>query len=228
MIQKRLSSSIKFLSLPVLILAFYMLSSCNRIKEVEVQVIDVESMAGIDNINIFYGDKQYVTDNNGKVIIEGRNMKGTEVSINRDIRGYTTPDFYKNCSFQQVYPIESEVLIIGLEKFRVLKLAFSLDNNKNEIQGCSRITSAQNCTDASVAFEFVKTKTTLEVPGMSGWNETQNSITFFMHKNIEPWKAEFFFNTKEDCSYTEKQPIQKELILMDPNQDTTFFTVKLK
>ncbi len=224
MTQKELLSSVKAVQLLACIGVLLILVGCNRIKEVEVQVIDVESMAGIANINVFYNDKQYVTDNYGKVTIEGKNMKGTVVSINRDIRGYTTPGFYQNCTFQQVYPIESEVLIIGLERFQILKLKFSLPDSLDSKQGCIVLDDLKNC-DGQITLYFDLREEGFEFPdnpSVSG-----NEFTSYMSKSNTPWELSLYFDTYCEFDKSLRNPDQVENISMNTDQDTTYYTVKI-
>jgi hypothetical protein len=190
--------------------------------------VDVETGKGIAGINIYLDGRTYVSNATGMVFIKGKKLKGKIVSINRDIKGYTTPNFSMNCTFKQDYEIVDKSLLIQLEKFRLLKLIFKQDEESSEFHGCSRLTSIEACKDANIAFEFVKTSNSFEVPGIPGWDEKQNFISFYMHKNTMPWLLELFYNSEIDCSYTSVLPDQIYEITMDPGNDTTYYTVQLK
>ena len=222
-ISKRLLFNIKLEQLCLCFLVFFTLIGCNRIKEVEVQVIDVETMAGIGGINVYYGEKQYVKDSRGKDTIEGRNMKGAEVSINRDIRGYTTPEVSNTCQFKQVYTIESKNLVISLLKLRVLKLVFSSKNNES-MKGCLVVNDLENC-NSFLDFYYEFTNGKLIHP--SGANKKGNEFTMYMNKPPEYWKLEFY--NENFCDVVDVSgPDYSELVYYDSNQDTTFYTVNLR
>ena len=132
-IQRKLSFNTKFLKFLILILAFAILSGCNRIKEVDVKVFDSVTKQGIQNIRLFHEETEYLTDENGLVTISSRsNLKDSEVTTLREIIGYVNPGFYSSCSIKNSYEINSETLLIPLEKLSWYRITVLAKNNQSK------------------------------------------------------------------------------------------------
>ena len=210
--------------------ALLTLNSCKRIKEVEVFVYDVETMEGIPNIIVSYGDEQSeVTDNSGKVILsDKKNMKGNFIVIPTWIKGYVTPNFYENCISKTSFEIESDEVKIPLDKLKPLKLIFRFDSTiaTTNRQGCMLIEESLAC-EAKLSVEFIKKESTLEIPGIVGHNQFSNAITFSITKSPNPVKLSLFYETDENCRNTNEIADKTYTIQMNPTQDTTYHTVYL-
>ena len=203
--------------------ALVILGSCNRIKEVEVRVLDINSMDGVAGVKVYYLNNQFTTDSDGKVILEGRNMEGTKVSTNLGIKGYTTPDSHTNCEIEQSYTIESSVLLIPLRRLKVLKLKFSSANNESK-KGCLIVNDLEHCNSKrEIYYEY--SVQNLIYP--TGFNKTGNEISMYMNTPAEYWKLEFYKN--EFCNdIGSVEPNYNELVACESTQDTTYYTVQLK
>lgn len=199
--------------------------ACKRIREVEVSVIDNQTAIGISDINLYHGDSKYVTNSDGYTIIRGKNLQGSEVTINRSNRGYSTPDFHKDCQFKQSYLIEDKKLMIRLEKLRSLKSSFLLPVGVSSSKGCLIIDDLEHC-DGKISLYFELNQKGFVYPDESGVNK--NIISTYMNKSSSPWKISIYYDTFCEFDHTTRKPDQIEEIPMDPNNDTTYYTVHLR
>jgi hypothetical protein len=132
-IPKRLSFNIRRIRFCLCFIVLLTFAGCNRIKEVEVKVYDSVTKQGIPNIQLFHGGKEYKTNEDGIVIISNKsNLKGSQVARLREIVGYVNPGYYSDCLTINSYKINSEKLLIPLEKLSWYKITVWAKNNQSE------------------------------------------------------------------------------------------------
>ena len=205
------------------IICLITMNSCkNRVKRTEVFVFNTETHLGIPNISIYHKDNKYVTDTKGKVIIEGKgNLKGTKVSAAISTKGFITPNFSQTCTLDNTYEIQSEFTPFPLEPLSILKLNIKLPPNANNHEGCYVLDDLLKC-EGQIAQYYELDERGFEYPTESSY------ITFYITNSNEPVSLSLFYGMQGGCESTSKSPDQVEQIPMDPNNDTTYYTVQLR
>jgi hypothetical protein len=206
----------------------FLLVSCGkRIKKVEIHVKDIESFNGIAGVNIYIDDKQFQTDVNGIVYLHKEwNYRGKEVRTNIEIKGYTKPNIYQYCKMDNVYKIESELLLIQLERLRIIKLKLNRNSLVDEaVEGCFVLDDLEHC-EGQFAKNFKYEKGAFEFP--KELRENDGILFRYMAKSPDKWILKLFYNSNGNCEFTSVNPDQIEHITMDPSHDTTYYTVQLK
>jgi hypothetical protein len=191
-------------------------------------VLDNRTLKGISGVDIFHDDDMYVTDNEGEILLKGKwNYKGNRVSTYSEVKGYMKPNLYQDCINKTEFEIQSKHLSIFLEKMQILKLSFELDRTLEEKSGCFVLDDLPQCS-GEFQVGFTKTKNSMDVPGIPGWDESRNYLTFYIIRSPNSIPLRIFYDCKEGWDIGTISPDISESIAMDPINDTTYYTVQLK
>lgn len=225
--QNDLLYSIRIICLALLI-SFVILSCKKRIKEVEINVVNVQTFKGIEGVEVYHNDIEYKSDENGKIFLPKKwDYREEEVYTNFGLTKYFSPNFYENCTVNNKHVIESELLQIPVEVSRVLKLKLVLENDTNARLGCFILDDLPDCS-GEFHQSFERFKNYLNIPGKVGWDIRKDYLTYFMVQSPEPVAIKVYYGCEEGWDIGSVEPDMSEEISLDRNSDTTYYTLILK
>ncbi len=219
--------SIRIICLTLLI-SFVILSCKKRIKEVEVTIYDVQSKKGIEGISIYHNDSEYQSDANGQVFLPKKwNYRGEEVFTNFGFNKYFNPEYNETCELKNEYEIENEFVNIPVSVSKVVKLVFTLGGDSIVRSGCFVLDDLPNC-QGDFRKEFSRSVEFLDVPGIPGWDNKRDYLTFYTIQSSSPATLSVYYDCKEGWDNNAIEPDIYEEIELDRAADTTYYTLVLK
>ncbi|MCB0482706.1 MAG: hypothetical protein KDC83_14855 [Flavobacteriales bacterium] len=208
---KRKSAWLLLLMLPALI-------ACKKIiRKVEVRVYNVDTNEGIPNIELFTeSGGEYVTDENGCVIIKGEgNLKGQKITTRLTIEGFGHPDYLKTCEARKVYEIEEKKLEIPLLKHSYIKV-IAYKKSLNPAESACVFYSGWPCIGGMSEQYVLKSDGGLGLPS----NSVDNTRTILIANDADYQKVEIFYNN--NCSNISTIPDTVFTVPIVKGDTTTF------
>ncbi len=213
----------------VLLLTGFSLLSCKKkLKEVEVNVYDVNTNKGLKDVSVIHGDTEYKSDVNGKVLItKNIELEGDYIYTNFGLTNLFNADYHTNCILINEYQISDKTLDIPVAVSKVIKLKIDIVDSVSERRGCFVLDDLPHCSGEFHQY-FERFPDYLDFPGKPSWDRSKDFINYFMVLGSSPAILKVYYDCKEGWDNNAIEPdIYEEIVLVE-NTDTTYYTLLLK
>ncbi len=210
-------------------LTILLIFSCKkRIKEVEINIVNVQTFKGVEGVEVYHNDIQYKSDENGRIFLPKKwNYRQEELYTNFGLTKYFSPNFYKNCTVNNKHIIDNKSVQIPVEVSRVLKLKLVLENDTIVRLGCFVLDDLPDC-GGEFHQSFERFKNYLNIPGKVGWDLSKDYLTYFMVQSPKPATIKVYYGCKEGWDNGSIEPDIYEEIELSRTSDTTYYTLVLR